>query len=180
MSENIELELVKQFKASQEKYIYFLLAAAASAIGFAMAQLKVEPLSYIHIPLGASIIFWAASFISGLQFLEYAAGVTFQGQNYLALKRELHSYRRADAGELLVLFKSRLNETMEKQQSKMKLYSGLQSWCFLFGALAYIVWHGTRMWAINVLRVPLSCRLAGLVLPGNTGKDKAMSFWNLL
>jgi len=32
MSGNLELELQKQFKAAQEKYIYFLLAVSASAI----------------------------------------------------------------------------------------------------------------------------------------------------
>lgn len=149
MPENLELELSKQFKASQEKYIYFLLAASASAIGFAMTQSKVEPLHLIHIPLGFSIGLWAVSFISGLRFLEYAGSVTFQNQNYLAFKRDLRSYKGADAAQLLALFESRLDETVEKQQKRMKLYGGLQSWCLLLGALAYIVWHGARMWAVN-------------------------------
>lgn len=50
MPENLELEMGKLFKASQERYVYFLLAAAASAIGFAMTQSKFEPLGFIHIP----------------------------------------------------------------------------------------------------------------------------------
>ena len=149
MPDNLELEMSKQFKASQEKYIYFLLAAAASAIGFAMTQSKVEPLSYIHIPLGLSIGLWATSFMSGLRVVEYAASVTFQNQNYLAFKRELRSYQREDAAELTALFKSRLNETVESQQKKMKLYGEIQNWALLLGGLAYIVWHGTRMWALN-------------------------------
>lgn len=149
MPENLELELSKQFKASQEKYIYFLLAAAASAIGFAMTQSKEEPFHFIHIPLGLSLGLWAVSFISGLRFLEYAANSTFQNQNYLAFKRELRSYRGGDAAELLVRFKAGLNETIEKQQKKMRFYGGLQSRSLLLGALVYIVWHGTRMWSLN-------------------------------
>ena len=149
MSENLELELSKQFKASQEKYVYFLLAAAASAIGFAMTQSKVEPLHCIHIPLGLAVGLWAVSFISGLRFVEYATSVTFQNQNYLAFKRELGSYQDRNAVELLTIFKSRLNETVDKQQRKMKFYGELQSWSLLFGALAYIVWHVARMWVVN-------------------------------
>lgn len=149
MTENLELEMGKQFKASQEKYIYFLLAAAASAIGFAMTQSKVEPLGFIHIPLGFAIGLWAISFVSGLRVVEYAANVTFQNQNYLAFKRELSSYQGGNAAEIMSLFKSRLNETVKQQQKRMKLYGELQNWSLLLGGLAYIVWHGARMWALN-------------------------------
>lgn len=91
-SENLELELRKQFKASQERYVYFLLAAAASAIGFEMIQSKVEPLAWIQLPLGLSVLLWAVSFFAGLRFVEYATNVTFQNQNYMAFKRELRSF----------------------------------------------------------------------------------------
>ena len=148
-SENLELELQKQFKASQEKYIYFLLAAAASAIGFAMTQSKVEPLEWIHIPLGLSIVFWALSFISGLRFIEYSISFTFQNQNYLAFKREIKSYSEIEAVKLLNEFKTQLSKTTEKQQNKMKFYSSTQSISLLLGALSYIVWHIIRMWAVN-------------------------------
>lgn len=149
MPENLELELAKQFKASQEKYIYFLLAAAASAIGFAMTQSKAEPLNYIHAPLGLAIFLWAISFVSGLKVVEYAVSVTFQNQNYLAFKRELRSFQAENASELVAQFKMRLDKTIGKQQAKMQLYGGLQSWCLLLGALSYIVWHGARMWTLN-------------------------------
>lgn len=147
--ENLELELAKQFKASQERYIYFLLAAAASAIGFAMTQSKVEPLNWIHIPLGMSVLLWAVSFISGLRFIEYTTSFTFQNQNYLAFKRELKSYTQVDAAKLLIEFKTRMSKTNEKQLQKMKFYGNTQSISLLFGALSYIVWHIIRMWAVN-------------------------------
>ena len=150
MPENIELELAKLFKTSQEKYIYFMLAAAASAIGFAMTQSKVEPLNFTHIPLGLSIALWAVSFVAGLRFLQYSGNVTFQNQNYLAFKRELRRYQGKDAAELISLFKSELNDNLDKQNKKMKLYGFLQNQSLLLGALAYIIWHGARMWALNV------------------------------
>lgn len=150
MSENLELELSKQFKVSQERYIYFLLAASASAIGFAMTQSKVEPLAWIHLPLGLSVMLWAVSFFAGLRFIEYSISVTFQNQNYMAFKRELRSFKENRAAELLMEFKSKLNKTVEHQNGKMKLYGNMQSLCLLFGALLYILWHILRMGAIDV------------------------------
>lgn len=149
MSQNLELELSKQFKASQEKYIYFLLAAAASAIGFSMTQSRAEPLDYIHILLGLAILLWSGSFVCGLRLIEYATSFTFQNQNYLACKRELYSHYGGSAAELLAFFKSRLDETAENQQQKMKCYGRLQSWCLYLGALSYMIWHGLRMWALT-------------------------------
>lgn len=149
MSENLELELSKQFKASQERYVYFLLAAAASAIGFAMTQSKVEPLAWIHLPLGLSVLLWAVSFFAGLRFVEYSTSVTFQNQNYMAFKRELKSFHEDRAAELLAEFKSKLNKTLERQVGKMKLYGNMQSLCLLCGALLYILWHVLRMGSID-------------------------------
>jgi len=147
--ENLELELAKQFKASQERYVYFLLAAAASAIGFAITQSKVEPLKWIHIPLGMSVLLWAISFISGLRFIEYTTSFIFQNQNYLAFKRELKSYTQVDAAKLLIEFKTRMSKTNKKQLQKMKFYGNTQSISLLFGALSYIVWHIIRMWSVT-------------------------------
>lgn len=149
MAENLELELSKQFKASQERYVYFLLAAAASAIGFAMTQSKVEPLEWMHLPLGISVFLWSLSFFAGLRFVEYSSSVTFQNQNYLAFKRELKSLPETRAAELFVEFKSRLDKTVEKQIGKMKLYGNMQSICLLVGALLYILWHILRMGAVD-------------------------------
>lgn len=148
MSSNLELELGKEFKASREKYIYFLLAMAASAIAFAITQSKVEPVTLRQIPLGLSIISWGLSFVSGLRFLEYTINITFQNQNYLAFKRELKSYPNDNVAELLSVFKAKLKETTEKQEAKMKFYGNLQNTSLLAGAVFYVVWHILRMQSV--------------------------------
>ncbi len=147
--ENLELELHKQFSASREKYIYFLLAASATAIGYAMAQSKIEPLDWVHIPLGISIFLWGTSFISGIRFIEYSISSTFQNQNYLAFKREVKSSRVSNPSELIVDFKIKLQTTLKKIERKKKLYGKTQSLSLLYGGLAYICWHVTRMWVAN-------------------------------
>ncbi|MGL5610577.1 MAG: hypothetical protein ACRDDN_21150, partial [Aeromonas veronii] len=66
MSGENEVELIKMYKAAQEKYIYFLMAAAGSGIGFAIVQTKVEKLAYHHALWGLSVVLWALSFLCGL------------------------------------------------------------------------------------------------------------------
>ncbi len=154
MSETLEVELGKLYKASQEKYYYFLLAAAASAIGFAITQLKVEPLQYHHIYLGLSIALWAISFISGMQTLQNAANSTLQNYNYLTFKRELGLYNGEDAAQKIALFKAGVDKMVDKQGKRMAFFGRLQDWSLLLGALVYIVWHGVRMWTNSPLCNP--------------------------
>jgi hypothetical protein len=149
VSSNLELELGKQYKASQEKYIYFLLAVAASAIAYAMTQSKVEPLVLRQIPLGLSILSWGLSFFSGLRFMEYATNFTFQNQNYLAFKRELKNYPNDVAFEILSKFKVKLKEKTGRQEGKMRLYGNSQSTSFLAGSAFYVVWHVLRMHGVQ-------------------------------
>lgn len=89
MSGDLEQELYRQFKGAQEKYTYFLLAASASAIGYAITQIKVEPFNPSHIAFALSIVLWSLSFISGLKFIEGSTNFTFKNVIYLSFKREL-------------------------------------------------------------------------------------------
>lgn len=151
MSSGIEVELFKQFKAAQEKYIYFLLAAAASAIGFAMTQSKTEALTLYHIPLGLSDLCWTVSFYSGLQFLAYAISTTFQNLNHLAFKRELSKQaQEKQTVSLAKEMKERYRDTTGKQERRMEIYGKLQNTALLLGAILYIAWHILRMYRFGV------------------------------
>lgn len=147
MSGNLELELQKQFKAAQEKYIYFLLAVSASAIGYAITQLKVEPFNLNHIAFGISILLWALSFMCGLKFIEFTADSTFKNMLYLSFKRELKN--SPNYAELVSNYKSDLYEKSEATMKRLALYGGLQSNLLLLGALSYICWHALMMLSVS-------------------------------
>lgn len=143
MSGDLELELQKQFKAAQEKYIYFLLAVAASAIGYAITQVKIEPFNLNHIAFGLSIFLWALSFMSGLKFIELTINSTFKNMIYLSFKRELRN--APNYAELVSNYKNDLYEKSEKAMKKLAFYGGLQSKSLLLGALSYISWYALMM-----------------------------------
>lgn len=147
MSGNLELELQKQFKAAQEKYIYFLLAVSASAIGYAITQVKVEPFNLNHIAFGLSIFLWSLSFMSGLKFIEFNTESTFKNMLYLSFKRELKNSKNYE--ELVSKYKNDLYDESEVTMKRLALYGGLQSKLLLLGALSYISWYALMILSIS-------------------------------
>lgn len=153
MSENVEQELAKEYKAHHEKFCYFLLAAAASAIGFSITQLKVEPLQCIHIFLFFSIFLWATSFISGVQALEHTKNLILFSCENLAIQRNILGMCRNDKAQSARLIQStetEFYEKMNKKENELKRDQRLQKWSLLLGGLAYIAWYVAQMWALNV------------------------------
>jgi len=58
-------DTVKLLGESQQKYIYFLMAVAASAITLCIKRTTGCPISISMIPLGIAVISWAISFAYG-------------------------------------------------------------------------------------------------------------------
>lgn len=72
MAREVELELLRASRATQERFVYFLLAGAAAAIGFALTQTSEQALSLFHVPLGLGLLSWGLSFWFGCRFARSA------------------------------------------------------------------------------------------------------------
>lgn len=149
MSENLEIELARHYRTTQERYIYFQIAAAGSAIGFALTQSKLEPLQWLHFPLGVAVAMWAMSFIAGIRVIEYLGSVVFMNYDYLVKKRELLSYETGGVKGFEML-NTLADSVMRVKQKRCAFWRRVQTWCLLLGALSYIVWHGIRMWSLTI------------------------------
>jgi hypothetical protein len=55
MSNQTELEVYKALREAQNRYTYFLLAAAAAAISVALNQTQAATLRLSHVPLGFAV-----------------------------------------------------------------------------------------------------------------------------
>lgn len=58
-------EIYKATREGQDKYTYFLLAAAGAAIAFAVTQSQTATLTWSKIPLALAVLSWAFSFYAG-------------------------------------------------------------------------------------------------------------------
>lgn len=151
MSSPQEIELHKQHKASLDKFIYFLLAASGSAIAFAMTQTKTEALSFLHIPLAIAVLCWITSFYSGIKCIEYTNGVTYQNFIYLQFSRQWSQYPPSQKNqEFAKEMKSDFEKNTGTQGGKISLYSALQKYCLLVGAVFYIISHITKMYQLGL------------------------------
>jgi len=62
---DLRLELSKQSRESHDKYDYWLLAVAASAIALAVHDTENATLQWSQMPLGCAVILWGISFFFG-------------------------------------------------------------------------------------------------------------------
>ena len=89
-----KIELVRLQHAATEKKVYFLLASAGAAIGFAMTQTNQLPLEWPNQPIFAAIALWCMSFLFGLKALrkrrEFISAnsmlLHMQGENHPSLQ----------------------------------------------------------------------------------------------
>jgi hypothetical protein len=130
-------ELIERFYISQERNAYFLLAAAASAIGFAITQAKVEPITYMHIPLGLSVLSWAVSFYCGQQFIQWSISAVGKNADYLSnnFLPELPENVKKEA----------FHKSVAHHARKMRLHGKTQINFLLLGAICYIAYHILKM-----------------------------------
>ena len=65
-----ERDIFGAFAREHSKYIYFLLAVAAAATGYALDQVgEDQTLNWFHLPLGLAVAAWMYSFWTGCQRL---------------------------------------------------------------------------------------------------------------
>ena len=149
MSDNSTRYLHELLTNAQSKYVYFLLAAAASAIALALNRTAGEPLRYEQVPLGLAVLCWGLSFFCGCRYLAYA-DVGLQLNIELVL---------AETGEHPKIPKGRgwrdaaseqFRKLAESKGEKTRMYAARQFGFLIAGAILYIIWHVLGM----ALRTP--------------------------
>ncbi|WP_395444048.1 hypothetical protein [Caulobacter sp. UC70_42] len=140
------LELRKTIRAHDDKFDYFLLAAAGASIAYAMNQVKGMALSWSQICLGVAVLSWGLSFYFGCERLAYVRGslaINIQMNDAFHDKRftlaDRHFLR--DKGEIA------FNKADGMAAVRRKLQYGL----LIFGGISYICWQVNEMYwkAVN-------------------------------
>lgn len=140
MSEKRLLEIYRQLRITQEKYIYFLLAADASAIAYALNRAEGKELTLYLIPWGISLALWGLSFFFGCKHIMFVSSNLFANAELIKIqkgehpKAGTHPQRIEAASEGII-------SAMESNNDKASLYGHLQFILFIAGIIAYIVWQ---------------------------------------
>jgi hypothetical protein len=132
-------ELHKAHREGLEKYVYFLLAAAGTAIAFAITQTQTATLSPTKIPLGAAMAFWALSFYCGCRQLLETSGILYQNYQFLRMRGDVNFPGDPN-------FFEELQADLEKQADKSGTWGKWQFRLLIAGAVLYIGWHIMEMY----------------------------------
>lgn len=90
MATETEIEVVGALHTSQDKYTYFLLAAAATAIGFTVTQTRSAVLAWSLLPLAFAVISWGLSFYLGCRRMHFYQSTLHANANLLVIESGRH------------------------------------------------------------------------------------------
>lgn len=143
MASQSELEIYKQQRQGQDKYIYFLLAAVGASIAFALNQTMGLPLSASQWPLGVAVAFWSGSFVSGCSRLSKIEEILNLNVGLLRVQMGTHELldHPGEIPEAEKIMRGRL-ETANHQANR---WSQWQYRLLICGAAFYIGWHVYEM-----------------------------------
>jgi hypothetical protein len=148
MSKDLQKEVYQQFRTSQDKYAYFLLAAAGAAIGFALTQTQGKPLSLTQLPLGIAVICWGLSFYYGCRFVEYITSSLYANFDLLKVQDGIHP----DVGmnpELISAASEGIRDALKNNSKETHRLANLQFQLLISGAIMYIIWHVVEMYILT-------------------------------
>ena len=121
----------------QTKYIYFLLAAAASGIGLAVNMTIDAQLSWSQVPLAFALLLWGTSFFLGAKAVMQRNSMI--GMNALAVEI-------SKTGKMSQRLSNNFNKEIKDLQEKELKYRKNQFRLLIFGALLFVIWHVVEMY----------------------------------
>jgi hypothetical protein len=141
-------ELHRIHTAAQDKYTYFLLAAAGAAIAFAVQKTEDMPLSWWLLPVAGATLAWAASFYCGCKKLSWVGAATSANYILLQLRAGFHP-KQPTHHQLLEAAKKDTLFAVTSNIEKAQFYSLWQFRLIILGAVLFIAWRILEMLRIT-------------------------------
>jgi hypothetical protein len=140
-------ELYRQIRTHEDKYTYFLLAVAGSAIAFSIQQVHDRPFSFGLIPLAISILIWGISFYFGCRNLQFVSiNLVNEFELYRIFKGEFDNFvdfpeyqKLSNHPDFIEAASKGLKNAMVEINSKIFKYSQRQFYLLISGAICYIL-----------------------------------------
>jgi hypothetical protein len=139
-----EIEIYRQQRQGQDKYIYFLLAAVGASIAFALNQTNDLALASSQWPLGVAIACWAISFLTGCSRLVTIEETLNLNAGLLRVQKGTHELLN-HASEIPFAAKI-MTDNLENVNRRANRRARWQYQFLVLGAAFYIGWHVHEMY----------------------------------
>jgi hypothetical protein len=142
-----QLEIQKQFRQQQEKYVYYVIALAVAAIGFSVLKTNGQPLRFSQIPLAMAVLSWGLSIFCGLRFLKLITSTLYANNTLFDIMEGRHP-EVGNHPQLIEAASSGLRRAMEINSNRASRLVGWQNRLFYFGISCFIAWHIWEMYLV--------------------------------
>jgi hypothetical protein len=147
-SENAR-EVYRALRAAQEKYIYFLLAAAGAAIALAVNQTQGLAMAWSQVPLAAGVLSWGLSFFFGCRHLAYVSSILYANAELLRVESGQHPHV-GDHPQLMGAASEGIRQAIQSNSERANRLGHLQFRFLVAGGALYILWHVLEMYLRGV------------------------------
>ena len=144
MSQETLHEIFRQYRTAEDKYTYFVLAAAGAGIALAVNRTASSAIALSQIPLGIAVLSWALSFFFGCRHVLYVNSNLYANFNLLKVEGGEHpeiglspQHQAAAAAGI--------REAMEDNSKRAVGHARRQFIFLATGAVMYVAWHVIEM-----------------------------------
>lgn len=141
---NSEQELYKQSRTIQDKFTYFLLAVAASAIAFSIQKISDRIITESLMLLGVALLFWGISFYFGCLNIKYVSSTIYANYGLIQTKNGKNK-EIPNNQQYIAAAAEGIESAMQSNAQKAGKYSNWQFKMLIWGAIAYITWQVIEM-----------------------------------
>jgi hypothetical protein len=145
MNDENLIEVYRNLQTSQDKYIYFILAATIAAIGFAIMQTQALKLQFSLIPLGISVLSWGLSFYFGCRNREYYNSTLYSNYDLLRVQNGIHP-EIGNHPQKIQAASEGIKRAINSNSDKANKLGHLQMKAFFIGVFFYLIWHIFEMY----------------------------------
>lgn len=139
-------EVSRRLQNAREKYVYFLLAAAASAVALSVQRTVGMSLSWWMTPLAVAVLCWGVSFYCGCRHIEYANSILFSNFDLILVERGTHAAipKPTHRGHIEAASRGILDAIASKEKTSA-FHARMQKRTLILGAAFFIAWHVGEM-----------------------------------
>ena len=150
MTDAAAREVYKAHREVQNKYTYFLLAAAGAAIALAVNQTQDVAMAWSQVPLAAGALSWGLSFYYGCRHLAYVSSTLYANIELLRVKSGQHPNVGADPQRMTAAIEA-IRQIIESNNKRANRLGHRQFRFLVLGAVLYIVWHILEMYLYTAM-----------------------------
>jgi hypothetical protein len=148
MTDATRLEVYRAHREAQNRYTYFVLAAAGAAIAFAITKTEGLPLAWRQGWVGAAVLCWGLSFFFGCRHLNYISSSLYANAELLTIQAGEHRLT-GQRPEMIKAASQGIIAAIESNGEKANRFAKWQFRLLIAGSLFYVAWHVSLMMAVR-------------------------------